>query len=249
MKLFILFLTFGLTLSYAETSQSVAKKAFAVVSGYGSSIANARMILKNANGIENKRKLIMKRYEKPTGDKSFLEFLYPLDIKGTKLLSFEHIGKDDSQWLYLPELKRTKRISSRNKSGSFMASEFSYEDISTQNYLNYTYRGDAIKVKKDGKEYFQIERFPKDVNSGYSKQIAWIDTKTYLIKFGNYYDKKNRLLKKVSFLKYRKIKNVYRVQTIEIVNVQNGKSTVLTLDDEKIKMGLTEQDFSRKVLN
>jgi len=112
MKSLILFLTLGLTLGYAETSESVAKKAFEAVSGYGSSIANARMILKNANGIENKRKLIMKRYEKPTGDKSFLEFLYPLDIKGTKLLSFEHIGKDDSQWLYLPELKRIKRISS-----------------------------------------------------------------------------------------------------------------------------------------
>ena len=249
MKSLILFLTLGLTLGYAETSESVAKKAFEAVSGYGSSIANARMILKNANGIENKRKLIMKRYEKPTGDKSFLEFLYPLDIKGTKLLSFEHIGKDDSQWLYLPELKRIKRISSRNKSGSFMASEFSYEDISTQNYLNYTYKGDAKKVNKNGKEYFQIERFPKDANSGYSKQIALIDTKTYLIQFGDYYDKQNRLLKKVSFLKYRKIKNIYRVQTIKIVNVQNGKSTVLTLDDEKIKMGLSEQDFSKKVLN
>jgi len=249
MKSLILFLTLGLTLGYAETSESVAKKAFEAVSGYGSSIANARMILKNANGIENKRKLIMKRYEKPTGDKSFLEFLYPLDIKGTKLLSFEHIGKDDSQWLYLPELKRIKRISSRNKSGSFMASEFSYEDIATQNYLNYTYKGDAKKVNKNGKEYLQIERFPKDANSGYSKQIALIDTKTYLIQFGDYYDKQNRLLKKVSFLKYRKIKNIYRVQTIKIVNVQNGKSTVLTLDDEKIKMGLSEQDFSKKVLN
>ena len=249
MKLFILFLMLGFTLNYAETTESVAKKAFEAVSGYGSSVTNARMILKNANGVENKRKLIMKRYEKSTGDKSFLEFLYPLDIKGTKLLSFEHIGKDDSQWLYLPELKRIKRISSRNKSGSFMASEFSYEDISTQNYLNYTYKGDAKKVKKDGKEYFQIERFPKDANSGYSKQVALIDTKTYLIQFGDYYDKQNRLLKKVSFLKYRKIKNIYRVQTIKIVNVQNGKSTVLTLDDEKIKMGLSEQDFSKKVLN
>jgi len=249
MKLFIVFLTLSLTFSYAETTESVAKKAFEAVSGYGSSVTNARMILKNANGIENKRKLIMKRYEKSTGDKSFLEFLYPLDIKGTKLLSFEHIGKDDSQWLYLPELKRIKRISSRNKSGSFMASEFSYEDISTQNYLNYTYKGDAKKVKKNGKEYFQIERFPKDVNSGYSRQIALIDSKTYLIKFGDYYDKQNRLLKKVSFLKYRKIKNIYRVQTIEIVNVQNGKSTILTLDDEKIQVGLSEQDFSKKVLN
>lgn len=249
MKILTVLLTLSLSIAYAQTSESVAKRSFEAVSGYESSVADARMILKNANGVKNKRKLIMKRYEKSTGDKSFLEFLYPLDIKGTKLLSFERIAQDDRQWLYLPELKRTKRISSRNKSGSFMASEFSYEDISTQNYLNYTYKGDAQKVKKNGKEFLKIERFPKDANSGYIRQEAWIDTKTYLIRFGKYYDKQNRLLKEVTFSKYRKIKGIYRVQTIQMKNVQNGKSTVLTLDTEKIKVGLQEHDFTKKALN
>ena len=249
MKILTLLVTLGLGMAYAQSAQSVAKQSFEAVSGYQSSIAKARMILKNANGVQNKRQLIMKRYEKATGDKSFLEFLYPLDIKGTKLLSFERIAKDDRQWLYLPELKRTKRISSRNKSGSFMGSEFSYEDISTQNYLNYSYKGEAKEAQKNGKNYLQIERIPKDGNSGYSRQTAWIDPQTYLIAFGEYYDKENRLLKKVAFSKYRKIKGVYRVQTIEIQNVQNGKSTILTLDKEEIKVGLQEQDFSKKALN
>ena len=238
----------GLTGLFAQTAEEVASKSFDAISGYKSSISNTTMILRNAQGTENKRQLTMKRFEKSDGDKSYIEFLYPLDLKGTKLLSFERIGTDDKQWLFLPEIKRTKRISSRNKSGSFMASEFSYEDISTQNYLNYTYKGDAEKVLKDGTSYYKITRFPKDPNSGYSKQIAFLDTKTYLVKFGQYYDKQNRLLKEVSFLNYRLIDNIYRIQKIEIKNVQNGKSSLLIWDDDQINVGLTENDFTKQLL-
>lgn len=248
MKFFVtVYLIFG-GLVYAELAEEVAKKSFATISGYESSVAEARMILTNVKGETTTRKLQMKRFEKSNGDKSFIEFLFPLDIKGTKLLSYERIGTDDRQWLYLPGLKRVKRINSRNKSGSFVSSEFSYEDIATQNYLNYSYSGEAEKVSYSGHEYFQIERIPIDKNSGYSKQIALIDTKTYLIRHGKYYDKKNRLIKEIKFLKYRKIGNIYRVQTIEIKNVQNGKSSTLILDDEKIHAGLSENVFTKRVL-
>lgn len=232
----------------AQTSLDVAKKSYEVISGYGSSVSKTKMLLKNAQGIENVRKLEMKKLENSDGDKSLLLFLYPNDIKGTKLLSFEMIGKDDKQWLFLPALKRVKRISSRNKSGSFMASEFSYEDISSQNYKNYTYNSDAEKVIKDKKEYFKIIRVPKDKNSGYSKQVVYIDTKTYLAKFGEYYDKQNRLLKNISFLDYKKIDGIYRIQKIEMKNVQNGKSSTLTWDEDKINVKLNKKDFSKRAL-
>jgi hypothetical protein len=206
------------------------------------------MILKNARGVTNKRQLMIKKLERANGDKSLIRFLYPLDIKDTKLLSYEQIGKDDKQWLYLSALKRVKRISSRNKSGSFMASEFSYEDIASQNYKNYTYKGEAIKVKKGGVSYFKIERTPKDKNSGYSRQVVYIDTKTYLAKSGEYYDRNGKLLKRVSFLKYKKVGGVYRIMKIEMKNVQNGKSTLLIWDSDRIKTGLQENDFSKRVL-
>jgi len=238
----------GMVSLFAQSSLDVAKRSFAVISGYQSSVSQTTMILKNAQGVKNKRKLLIKKLEKSNGDRSLIRFLYPLDIKNTKLLSFEQIGKDDKQWLYLPALKRTKRISSRNKSGSFMASEFSYEDIASQNYKNYSYKGEVKKVKKNGVSYFKIERIPKDKNSGYSRQVVYINIKTYLAKFGEYYDRQNRLLKEVSFLKYRKIKGIYRIQKMNMKNVQNGKSTMLTWDEDKIKVGLKESDFSKRVL-
>ncbi|RLA79307.1 MAG: outer membrane lipoprotein-sorting protein [Epsilonproteobacteria bacterium] len=243
--LLIITLTIGL---FAQSALEIAKKSYDAISHYGSSISQTTMILKNAKGVESIRKIEIKKLEGDDGDKSLLVFLYPNDIKGTKLLSFEQIGKDDKQWLYLPALKRVKRISSRNKSGSFMASEFSYEDIASQNYKNYTYGEDLKTVMMNNAEHFKITRFPKDKNSGYSKQILYIDTKTYLAHFGEYYDRKNRLLKEVSFLEYKKIGTVHRIQKMQMRNIQNKKVSTLIWDEDKIKLGLSKNLFSKRAL-
>lgn len=236
------------SVTYAIDSIDVAKKSFEIMSGYKNSISKTTMILKSKTGDENIRKLEIKKLEGNSGDKSIITFLYPLDIKGTKLLSDEKIGSDDKQWLYLPALKRTKRISSRNKSGSFMASEFSYEDISSQNYKNYTYKGVAKLTSKDEKEYYQITRIPKDKNSGYSKQIVYVDTKSFLASFGEYYDKQNRLLKKVQFLEYQDINGIQRIKKMNMINVQNGKSSMLIWDEDKIGQSVKKKEFSKRAL-
>lgn len=234
---------------FAQSAQDIAEKSFKAISGYGGSEAISLMILKSANGTKNERKLKVIRKEGENGDKSYIEFLYPNDIKGTKLLSFEVIGEDDKQWLYLPALKRIKRISSRNKSGSFVGSEFSYEDISSINYKNYTYPNEAEIVTKDGKNYYKIVRIPIDKHSGYSKQIVWIDTDNYLIRFGEYYNKNGKLLKKISFPKYKKIDNIWRIFEIDIENIQNHKSSKLIWKSEKIHLPINNSDVSKRVLN
>ena len=232
----------------AQSGQEVAKRAYEQISGYQSSISTTTMLLKNAEEDENLRKLEMKKLEGEDGDRSLLVFLYPNDLKDTKLLSYEVIGGDDKQWLYLPALKRVKRISSRNKSGSFIASEFSYEDISSQNYKNYIYPEDATVVTKDGVQYFKVMRLPKDRHSGYSKQIIYIDTKKTLARFGEYFDKQGRLLKKIFFSDYVLLDGVYRVHKIVIKNVQNQKESILTWESDAIKAGLGKKDFSKRVL-
>jgi len=247
MKKIILGTIIGVNL-FAQSSQDVAKKSFEAISGYGGSKTVSEMILRNAQGVENRRKLKVLRKEGNDGDKSFIEFLYPNDIKGTKLLSFEVVGGDDKQWLYLPALKRIKRISSRNKSGSFVASEFSYEDISSVNYKNYSYSGEAEVVTKNGKSYFKLVRKPVDKHSGYSKQMIWIDTKNYLIRFGEYYDKHGKLLKKVHFSKYKKIEGIWRIFEIDMQNVQNHKSSKLVWESEKIHVPIKDSAVTKRAL-
>ena len=247
MKWFLVLICMSLY-SYAQSAEEIAKKSFLSISGYDGSEAVMTMVLKNAKGVENKRKLRVLRKEGNNGDKSYMEFLYPNDIKGTKLLSYEVIGSDDKQWLFLPALKRIKRISSRNKSGSFVASEFSYEDISSVNYKNYTYNNKVKETTTHGKKCFQITRIPIDKHSGYSKQIIWINKQNYLIDSGEYYDKHGKLLKKVSFTKYKKLEGVWRVFEIDISNVQNHKSSKLIVEKEKIHQSIRNNDVSKRAL-
>ena len=131
---------------FAMTNQEVANKNDKVMSGFKDSKSDMIMTLINANGQKRTRKMSMIILEKDGGDKSLMTFVSPKDVKGTKFLSYSHINKDDDQWLYLPALKRVKRIASKNKSGSFMGSEFSYEDLSSFDADKYSYTGDAKVV-------------------------------------------------------------------------------------------------------
>ncbi len=232
----------------ALTNLEIAKKADKATDGFESSISKTEMILINANGQKSVRELLMKTLEKADGDKTISTFLSPADVKGTKILTWEHIDRDDDQWLYLPALKRVKRIASRNKSGSFMGSEFSYEDIGNQNYKKYTFKGEPQKVMLDSIECYKGVRIPKNKNSGYTKQVTWVDTKDFLIRKIDYYDRKKELLKTAIFSDYKKIDGVWRMGKIKMINHQNDKSTILIWKEDKIKAGLTDKDFDKRML-
>jgi len=232
----------------AMTNQEIALKADKVTDGFESSVAKTQMILINASGQKSVRDLLMKTLEGENGDKTISTFLSPADVKGTKVLGWEHVDRDDDQWLYLPALKRVKRIASRNKSGSFMGSEFSYEDIGNQNPQKYTFSGEPQKVTLDGVECYKGVRVPKDKNSGYTKQVTWVDTKDFLIRKVDYYDRKKELLKTAIFSDYKQIEGIWRVGKIEMKNHQNDKSTILLWKEDKIKVGLKDKDFTKREL-
>ena len=109
--------------------------------GFGDFTAEMVMELRNKQGDVSTRNIRLKTLEvKDDGDKSLSIFDQPADVKGTAFLTFSHAIEPDEQWLYLPALKRVKRINSKNKSGPFMGSEFSYEDIASQEIEKYTYK-------------------------------------------------------------------------------------------------------------
>lgn len=234
---------------FAMTDFELAQKNDEVMSGFEDSSSIMTMTLLNAKGQTRIRQMKSISLEKDGGDKSLIEFLSPADVKGTKFLNYEHAKKDDDQWLYLPALKRVKRISSKNKSGSFMGSEFSYEDLSSFNIDKYDFKKEeAIKVILNGKEVYKVQRIPNYKYSGYTKQVSYIDVNTFLNYQVDYYDRKKSLLKSAYFSEYKKINGVYRVGKIHVKNFQNNKESILVWQDETIKNGLQNKDFHKRVL-
>lgn len=124
----------------AEKGLAIAEETKRRDTGYGDFSTVATMTLKNAQGQTSVRKMTVQTLEVPSvGEKSLIVFLEPADTRDTALLSYSYIEESDDQWIYLPSMRRTRRIASGNKSGSFVGSEFSYEDISPQQVEKYTY--------------------------------------------------------------------------------------------------------------
>ena len=217
--------------------------------GFGDFTAELLMVLTNRHGEESTRHIRTRTLEViEDGDKSMVVFDRPRDVKGTALLTFSHKTGSDNQWLYLPALKRVKRIASNNKSGPFMGSEFAYEDISSQEIEKYTYRylGEG---EVDGLNTFVIERYPVDPKSGYTRQVVWIDKGEYRILKVDFYDRKDDLLKTLINLGYRQYLDRYwRPDEMLMVNHQTGKRTRLVWKDYVFATGLTARDFDRNSL-
>jgi len=211
--------------------------------------ADMLMVLRNDQGQESVREVKMKSLEQLTdGDKSLTIFNKPKDVKGTAFLSYSHVVGADDQWLFLPSIKRVKRISSSNKSGPFMGSEFSFEDLSSFEIDKYRYQYLADEKVGD-LESFKVEQYPVDENSGYTRRIVWVDKDEYRIIKIDFYDRKNALLKTLSYNNFELYLGQYwRALESEMFNHQTGKSTSLVWNNYQFKTGLKESDFSRSSL-
>lgn len=218
--------------------------------GYGDSRVDARMVLRNQAGQESIRNFsftTLERENETVGDKSLIVFQSPRDVEGTALLSHAKILDPDDQWLFLPALKRVKRISSSNKSGAFVGSEFAFEDftITELNKFTYAYVGEE---EYDGMTVDVIERFPRYEKSGYTKQKTWVDQDIFQPRKLEFYDRKGELLKTLTLSDYREYDGVWRAHTLSMLNAQNGKQTDLVYDTYSFKNGLDSGDFQQGIL-
>ncbi|MGZ8227831.1 MAG: outer membrane lipoprotein-sorting protein [Methylococcaceae bacterium] len=228
-----------------EITQEVDKRD----TGFGDSKTELKMILKNRHGEESIRALEIKTLEvNGDGDKSLTLFNSPADVKGTAFLSFTHALTPDDQWLYLPAVKRVKRISSSNKSGPFLGSEFAFEDLTSFEIAKYSFK--YFKDEPvDGIDCFVVEMTPKYEDSGYTREISWIDKERYIVLKVDYFDRKDALLKTLTFKDYQQyLDKFWRANEMLMVNHQNGKSTVLTYQNYQFKAGLTDRDFDQATL-
>ncbi len=235
--------------SAEQRGLEIAKAADAYDAGFGDFVADMKMILANKAGETSTREIRIRTLEvEGDGDKSLSIFDEPADVKGTKMLTYSHGLEPDDQWLYLPALKRVKRISSRNKSGPFMGSTFAFEDLGSQEVEKYTYK--YLRDEPCGEwTCHVIERYPAYEYSGYTRQVVWLDTEAYRLVKSEFYDRKQSLLKTLTMSEYQQFLDHYwRPGRMEMVNHQTGKSTILEWTNYRFRTGLSEADFRSQTL-
>src|SRR5262245_58270354 len=173
-----------------------------------------------------------KLYDGGKTEKRIYRFLSPADVQGTSVLVFDYETKADDVWIYLPALRKTRRIVSSQKSQSFMGSEFSYGDLNIPAIDDFDYT--LVKQEPFGGEAcFVIDVVPKSKDiaeaEGYSKKTYWVSKEKFAVMRGLFYDKDGKLLKELitGNIKLLDAKNKrYRPLHMEMINKQNGRKSV-----------------------
>jgi outer membrane lipoprotein-sorting protein len=202
------------------------------------------MTLINKKGKKRVREMVLYSKDYGKDSKSLFYFEKPADVKGTGFLSwsYDNPDKDDDSWLYLPSLKRSRRISGASKNDSFMGSDMSYDDMGNRSVDEDNHR--LLKEEEvDGFACWVIESTPKDKKHQYSKMIQWYRKDALLNVKGEFYDKKGVLLKTLKQSDIRKVNGIWVSHKTVVENVQHKHKTELDMSEVTFDTGLKDNMF------
>jgi outer membrane lipoprotein-sorting protein len=177
-------------------------------------------------------------------DKILMVFKTPRDVAGTGYLSFGYdTDQDDDVWLYLPAMKRVRRISGSGKNDDFMGTDFTYEDMGSRSLSKDTFTLQGEETL-DGAPCWVVEAKPTDTNDPYGRRVIWVRKDSSLIAAADYYDRRNRLLKELRLSGITRIDGVWTTRRMEMTNVQSGHSTVIEMSDIRFNVPLEDSLFT-----
>ena len=203
------------------------------------------MVLTNAKGKSRTNKMISKSVD--GNEKQITWFLEPKDDKGVAFLKVEYSDRDDEMRMWLPDFKKIRRISSKRKGDSFMASDLSYEDLTSRDLDKHDYERKEDGVI-DGIDCYVIEVIPSsEAESSYLKHKSWINKSTLNAVKEESFDKRGELIKRKKF-SHKKVKDYYVMSEIFVENVQKEHTTNVTFDKVEVDIGVKPSLFQEKNL-
>ncbi len=214
--------------------------------------AKFEMTIVNKKG-RKKVRVLESLGQSPKGgpDKTILRFLEPADISGTAVLTIEHKGEEDEQWMYLPALKRTRRIAGSSKQESFMGSDLSYEDLRPRDVDAYSYR--LLQEKQVGADAcYLLEASPKKgskvEDSAYQRSVTTVRKKDFVPLTMEGYDSSGKLIKTILYKNYTDVEGHLRPDVIEVRNEKKGSRTIIRFTARKLNQPFPEGAFTTDAL-
>ncbi len=248
--LWLLF-TFGSAFSQELTARQIMERNDDVQISKDST-SKITMKLINEKGQERVRKIAyFEKRDKDDNRNTLVKFQFPADVKGTGLLTLEHKGSEDDQWLYLPALRKTRRISASDKGDSFMGSDFTYEDMEQEDLDEFEYK---LLGTEDinGEPCYRIEGIAvsesKKKETSYSRREIWVRKGDFVLLKINYYDKKGNFLKTLTVADIKVINGKPRAHKIVMENLQRRHKTELIYEEIKLDQGISDNLFTERQL-
>jgi outer membrane lipoprotein-sorting protein len=214
------------------------------------------MVLVNDKGQQRERRStgLIKLQPNGVDSKLVVRFSTPADIKGTSFLQVEHLDGDDDLWIYLPALKKSRRLVANNKKDSFVGSDFSYGDISLPKVDQYTHTLQRTE-KVDGRDCYVVESVPASDavrgNSGYSRKLTWVRADNFVEAKVEYYDVAGRLWKTQTVTRHEQVepqKGRWFALQREMVNHQTGHRTVIAMSKVTPGVSVPDETFTTRFI-
>ena len=214
--------------------------------------ADVTLIITNAKGDRRVRKIKLFS-RKRTEDESdmLMRFIEPADVAGTGFLMIEHQNRDDDRYLFLPALRRVKRIASSGKGGNFMGSDYTYYDIGEPKLDDWTYPS-VSDTTIDGKACYVITALPVTPKiareTGYSKIVHYVDKERMTIIRSDYYDRRGKLQKILTIPEMIRLAGIWFQTHLVMKNVQDNRTSEMKFENIKINQNLPKRYFSQRYL-
>ena len=230
------------------TGYDIAKKADEVESPETGSY-KAVMTLKSKKGNERVREVLMRSKDYGDTEKTVVVFTTPKDVSGVAYLMFEYDEKEDGttpdsdNWLYMPAMKKSRRISGSNKQDDFMGSDFTYEDIGERGLSKDTFTLLREETVNDA-ECYVVEAVAKDKTEKEQRRILWFRKDNFILQKGEFYDRQNMLHRVLECSDIKKVNGYWTTGVMTVKNVQSEHSTVLELKDIQYDIPLDDNMFT-----
>jgi len=240
--------------SDAETPEWVARQIDQRDTGRDSRL-DMTMRLFDRQGRARARTLIVTtlRDTGSRGDRVLVRFTGPADIKGTGLLVWEHPSAEDERFLYLPALGRVRRIAGAEKQESFVGSDLSYEDIGGREVDEYTYafvQRDASWTGPDNRGYpaWQLESKARDPQAAYPRAVSLVRKDNFIVVAADIFNRRNEREKRYDVRRLEPVEGIWTAMDVVMANEMQHTRTELVVTAARYNIGLSESDFTRRVL-
>ena len=237
------------------TAEEMMERNYAVTRAAGS-FSQATFRLINASKQERVRKTfgVTKLQKNGSDNMRVTRFLSPPDIRGTVTLLIEHAGRDDDLWIYLPGLKKVRRLVSSNKKDSFVGTDFSYGDIMGHRPSDWRHSL-AGEETVDGQPCVVIASTPASAavkeQSGYSRRLTWVRKDNFVSVKGQFWDESGQLLKTATVRDVRLVdekNNKWQGMVMETQNVQTDHRTVIQFDEFRVSEQIKDDYFTTRYM-
>lgn len=228
----------------AQDAAEIIKKSHDIVK-LKSFEATSTLVINDGRGNKRVRNNTMasKTFADNT-EKRVIRFLSPAEVKGTGILIYDHDNKSDDMWIYLPALRKTRRIVSSEKSKGFMGSEFSNADMTAPAMEDFIYK--SLGTEMIGSvECWKIGSSPVNMDIedeyGYSQVISWIGKNDYLVRQRHYMDYDGEHFKTITTQAFKQFNDKYMITEMTAENHSNGRSSTMKMD--RILISDTNEDY------